>query len=65
MKRGFNELLDVWAVHPPGMWKNELSSSPIGNWYAVSDDSGIVAYFHDENDAYRYRLDQINRELNG
>lgn len=25
-KRGLDELLDVWAVHGPGVWENELSS---------------------------------------
>jgi hypothetical protein len=65
-KRGLDELLDVWAVHNPGMWENELSSL-LKDWFAVSSDDagGIVAYFAEEKDAYRYRLDQINRELNG
>ena len=65
-KRDLDELLDVWAVHGPGMWENELSSL-LKDWFAVSSDDagGIVAYFAEEEDAYRYRLDQINRELNG
>lgn len=65
-KRGLDELLDVWAVHDPGMWENELSSL-LKDWFAVSSDDagGIVAYFAEKKDAYRYRLDQINRELNG
>lgn len=54
--------LSEWSVHDPGMWEND--DGPEG-WYAVSNHQGIVAYFHDENDAYRYRLDQINRDLNG
>jgi hypothetical protein len=65
-KRYLIDLLDVWAVHDPGMWENELSPL-LKDWFAVSSDDagGIVAYFAEEKDAYRYRLDQINRELNG
>jgi hypothetical protein len=37
--------------HPPG-------------WYGVCDDDGVRAYFHNQTDAFRYRLDLINRRLN-
>ena len=58
--------LDDWlehvAVHSPGMWKNDVG--PL-DWYAVSDDDlSIIAYFASEVDAYRFRLDYINRQLN-
>lgn len=57
-----DEALDKWAVHEPGMWENDLGPP---YWYAVSnDDEGIIAYFHSPIDAYRWRLDMINRELN-
>lgn len=56
-----DDLLEVWAVHPPGMWEND--DGPEG-WYAVSNDDGIKAYFGEEVDAYRWRLDMINKELN-
>lgn len=56
-----DDLLKVWCVHPPGMWENDTGPS---NWYAVSNEDGIVAYFRDEVDAYRFRLDMINRTLN-
>lgn len=56
-----NELLERWHVHAPGMWENE--EGPKG-WYAVSNDDGIIAYFGDEADAFRWRMDMINRELN-
>lgn len=58
------ELLDYWFVMPPGAWENELSDSPIGNWYAVgNEEDGIVAYFMDEEEAHRYRYDAIRREI--
>ena len=56
-----DEALERWSVLPPGMWGNE--DGPKG-WYAVANDDGIVAYFHDEVDAYRWRLSMINRDLN-
>lgn len=36
------------------------------NWYAVStnEHGGIIAYFQFYADAYRWRLDYINRKLN-
>lgn len=64
--KDIDELLEEWAVHYPGMWENELLDSPLlREWYAVSNNDGIVAYFMDEKDAFRFRLDQINRALNG
>jgi hypothetical protein len=37
---------------------------PVG-WFAVSIDTrGVVAYFEREEDAYRFRLDTINRLCN-
>ena len=33
-------------------------------WYAVTSDLGILAYFSAEKDAYRFRLEYINRILN-
>lgn len=65
-KRDLDALLDEWAVHVPGMWENELSDHPLlKDWYAVSNTNGIVAYFGKEEDACRFRLAEINRELNG
>ena len=56
------ELLEQWSVHEPGTWSNDVG--PAG-WYAVSNTDGIVAYFGDEAAAFRFRLAEINRELNG
>jgi len=56
-----DDLFEEWQVSPPGMWEN--NSGPL-EWYAVSNNDGIKAYFGDEVDACRWRLDMINRELN-
>lgn len=60
--RTLTELLDDVSVHAPGMWDNE--TGPQG-WFAVSDCDGIKAYFADEHAAYRWRLSEINRIMNG
>lgn len=57
-----DDLLEVWSVLEPGMWEND--TGPEG-WFAVSNADGIVAYFGTETDAYRFRLAEINRALNG
>lgn len=57
-----DDLLQVWSVHDPGMWEND--DGPAG-WWAVSNDDGIVAYFGREDAAFRFRLAEINRALNG
>lgn len=56
-----DDLLQSWSVLDPAMWEND--EGPKG-WWAVCNDDGIVAYFATEADAYRWRLDMINRELN-
>jgi len=56
------DLLDTVHVDAPHMWVND--EGPKG-WYAVAtDDDGIIAYFCKEKDAFRFRLDLINRHLN-
>lgn len=57
-----DDLLQIWSVSAPGTWEND--EGPEG-WFAVSNNDGIVAYFGSENDAFRYRLAEINRALNG
>jgi hypothetical protein len=49
-------------VFPPGTWENDEGPK---NWYAVANDDGIIAYFGSESDAFRFRLAEINRALNG
>lgn len=56
-----DDLLERWCVHYPGMWEND--TGPNG-WWAVSNDDGIVAYFGNERDAFRWRLWMINRDMN-
>jgi hypothetical protein len=36
----------------------------IDDWWAVADDDGIIAYFNSESEAFRYRLNLVNRKLN-
>lgn len=35
------------------------------NWWWVSNDDGVYAYFNQEASANRWRLAEINRRLNG
>jgi hypothetical protein len=51
--------LDAWAV-----FDDDDHDGPVG-WYAVADEDGIVAYFAHELDAFRFRLAEINRMMNG
>ena len=57
-----DEALEAWRVIAPGAWEND-SGPP--EWYAVEGRDGIVAYFGSESDACRFRLAEVNRELNG
>jgi len=58
-----DEMLDDVAVHGPGGWDNDHGPK---DWWAVSTGhDGIVAYFANEADAFRFRLDLINYWLNG
>jgi hypothetical protein len=54
-----DELLE--EINVLDSWENETS---LPGWFAVSTDLGIVAYFGDSHEAYKYRLDLINRILN-
>ena len=56
------ELLQEISVMEPGLWENNISDDL--EWWAVSSDLGIIAYFGSEVDAFRFRLDYINRILN-
>lgn len=61
-KKSLEHLLEVWSVLFAGVWENE--EGPKG-WYAVCNDNGIIAYFADEKSAFRFRLSEINRVMNG
>ena len=56
------ELLQEISVMEPGLWENNISDDL--EWWAVSSDLGIIAYFGSDVDAFRFRLDYINRILN-
>lgn len=60
-KKSLEELLEEWSVMEPGTWDN--NQGPQG-WWAVANDTGIVAYFNNEQDAFYYRLNKINHFLN-
>ena len=62
VEKTLESLLDEWSVLVPGQWDNDQGPK---DWYAVCDDEGIVAYFGDEATAFRFRLSEINRILNG
>ena len=57
-----SDLLESWSVLPPGQWDN--AEGPEG-WFAVCNDNAVIAYFADETAAFRFRLAEINRALNG
>ena len=62
-KKSLDQLLEEVTVDAPGMWENDDGPK---DWYAVSTawDGGIIAYFRDEESAFRFRLDYINGLLN-
>ncbi len=57
------DLLALITVYGPGEWENDLGEQ-LEDWYAVADEAGIIAYFINEKDAFRFRLDLINIRLN-
>ena len=56
-----DELLQEIDDIEPGEWEND--DGPL-DWWAVGNQEGIIAYLGTERDAYRFRLDYINRLLN-
>ncbi len=56
------DALEDWQVDEPGMWENE--TGPKGWWAVSNGHESIVAYFAKPEDAYRWRLSMINRDLN-
>jgi len=58
---------DDWAVRV-GVWNkftNKQLNGLLPCWYVVTDDGKEIAYFSDCNEAFRFRLNYINRMLNG
>ena len=68
MKLDLEEWLEAVQVGdiPDTDESNEPAVKYLQGWYSVStdDDGGIVAYFRDEEDAYRFRFDYINGQMN-
>jgi len=62
-KKTLEELLDDVSVLFPGDWENE-STPTLGDWYAVVNDDGIIAYFGKKEHAFFFRLAYINALLN-
>lgn len=60
MKRALDYLLEDWSVIYPGQ-----HDGPMTDWFAVTNDLGIIAYFAEEKDAFAFRLMKINMILNG
>lgn len=58
--KDLDELLEEISVLDE--WDNQTKG--LDGWYAVVTDLGIIAYFGSEVEAYRFRLDYINRILN-
>ena len=57
-----DDLLDKIQVIDFSVCDN--TPSELQNWFGVASDAGIIAYFSEENDAFHFRLDYINRILN-
>lgn len=55
-----DELLD--QIYVIDEWENQPVI--LKGWYAVVTDLGIIAYFGNINEAFKFRLDYINRILN-
>lgn len=63
-----DDLLQEYSVMEVDEQMNEANGgrlSGILGWWAVVDDNGAYAYFGKEEDAFRFRLAEINRRLNG
>lgn len=58
-----DDLLEEISVLGPGQWVNE-NSPTLGEWWAVCNEDGIIAYFGKEVDAFFFRLALINARLN-
>lgn len=69
MKRNLDDWLEAVQVQEIDSYINEANRNGLRaviGWYGVStdDDGGLIAYFRDETDAFRFRLDYINRKMN-
>jgi len=63
MQQAFDDV-DVIDVSMLDNYEEVPAHLHMKGWYAVETDQGIIAYFAEEQEANRYRLDYINRILN-
>lgn len=67
-KPTLDDLLEEYSVGEVDDYHNESNggklSGILGWWFVVNND-GVYAYFNKEHLALRWRLDEINRRLNG
>ena len=60
-----NELLEEISVQEIDEKVAALNNiQDLVGWFGVVTDLGIIAYFGNEREAFRFRLDYINRILN-
>lgn len=60
-----DELLEDVQVQEIDEEIAEINKIPnLIGWFGVVNDKGIFAYFGEEKDAFRFRLDYINQILN-
>lgn len=57
--------LDYWLGQITVWLPGELELPHPQELFAVDTPMGVVAYFINESDAFRFRLAEINRRLNG
>jgi len=63
-KKDLQYWLETITVFEPGSLESKYDVGPPG-WWAVCNQDGICAYFGKEADAFRFRLAEVNRMLNG
>ena len=57
--------LDYWLDEITVFFPDDLEPPHPQGWFAVETPEGVVAYFINKSDAFRFRLAEINRRLNG
>jgi hypothetical protein len=64
-----DEALDQIQVEPPGTYEpgpwDTQEHAIHHTWWGVTDGERTIAFFRSERQAFRFRLDLINRMLNG
>lgn len=58
-----DDALDEFDVLEPGLLDSEICE--FQDWFAVTNSDGIIAVFAYQDDALRFRLNEVNRMLNG